>query len=162
MDRASCERFEALRRAHFPPALNRVPAHVTLFHHLPGEAEAEIGHELRALCAGTTAFTVRATGLRFMGRGVAYELASSELQGLRRRLAERWQGWLNAQDRQGWRPHVTVQNKASGETAKATFAALQAAFAPFDVGADGLQLWWYRGGPWEAASEFRFSLSSRP
>jgi hypothetical protein len=38
LDRASFERFEALRRAHFPPALNRVPAHVTLFHHLPGEA----------------------------------------------------------------------------------------------------------------------------
>ncbi len=29
-------RFEALRRAHYPAALNQVPAHVTLFRQLPG------------------------------------------------------------------------------------------------------------------------------
>ena len=134
-----------------------MPAHVTLFHHLPGEAEAEIGHELRALCAGAPPLTVRVSGLRFMGRGVAYELASSELTALRARLANRWSGWLKAQDRQGWRPHVTVQNKASGETAKALHAELAARFTPFDVTAEGLLLWWYRGGPWEAAGGFRFS-----
>jgi 2'-5' RNA ligase len=109
------------------------------------------------VAAGTSPLTARVTGLRFMGRGVAYELASSELNGLRRRLAERWSGWLNAQDRQGWRPHVTVQNKASGEVAKALHAELSARFTPFDVTAEGLLLWWYRGGPWEAAGEFPFS-----
>ena len=129
-----------------------------MFHHLPGEAEAEIAHELRAACGGTPPLSVRVTGLRFMGRGVAYELASSELSGLRRRLAERWAGWLNAQDRQGWRPHVTVQNKVAGEVAKALHAELSAGFRPFDVTAERLDLWWYRGGPWEAAGSFRFSL----
>ena len=29
-------RFEAMRRAYFPPARNKTPAHLTLFHALPG------------------------------------------------------------------------------------------------------------------------------
>ncbi len=32
--------FQRLRDAHFPPARNIVPAHCTLFHHLPGDEEA--------------------------------------------------------------------------------------------------------------------------
>ena len=39
LDDLSFARFDALRREHFPPTLNRIPAHVTLFHHLPGEEE---------------------------------------------------------------------------------------------------------------------------
>jgi hypothetical protein len=50
---------------------------------------------------------------------------------------------------------VTVQNKVTSDAAKALHAALAAGFAPFDVGAEGLRLWWYRGGPWEAAGSLR-------
>ena len=36
-------------------------------------------------------------------------------------------------------------------------ATLQADFAPYDVQADGLALWRYLGGPWEAAGVQRFT-----
>ncbi len=35
-DAQSFALLDGLRRRYFPPALNRVPAHATLFHHLPG------------------------------------------------------------------------------------------------------------------------------
>lgn len=156
LDAASFERFDRERRTWFPPELNRVPAHVTVFHQLPGEHLAEVAHELRATAAGQAPATMRATGVRNMGKGVAYQLASSELSALRARLAERWASWLTRQDQQPWRPHVTVQNKVTPEAARALHARLAAAFQPFDVTAEGLQLWVYRGGPWEAAGAWPF------
>ena len=36
-------RLDDLRRAHFPPERNQIPAHLTLFHALPGEALEEVG-----------------------------------------------------------------------------------------------------------------------
>ncbi len=150
-------RFDRLRTLHFPAERNVTPAHVTLFHHLPGaEIDAiqdTLGHE----CAASTAFPVEAAGLRFLGRGVAYELRAAELLALRGRLARRWQAWLTPQDAQGYRPHVTVQNKARPEDARALRDAMQAGFAPFSVRAEGLLLWHYLGGPWALASEHRFS-----
>ena len=48
--------LDALRRAHFPPARNQLPAHLTLFHHLPpsieGELGARLGTETRHVAAG--------------------------------------------------------------------------------------------------------------
>jgi 2'-5' RNA ligase len=134
-----------------------VPAHVTLFHQLPGEAEGEIGHELRAAAAGQRPTALRVTGLRHMGKGVAYQLASSELSALRGRLAERWTPWLGRQDQQPWKPHVTVQNKVTPDAARALYERLSAGFTPFDVTAEGLLLWRYLGGPWEASGRFPFS-----
>jgi 2'-5' RNA ligase len=162
LDAESFARFDALRKRHFPPALNKIPAHVTVFHHLPGKAEAEIAHELRSACAGTPVLPVRVTGLKSMGRGVAYQLASSELSALRARLAARWAPWLNRQDQQAWRPHVTVQNKVEPEQARALLEHLSRGFQPYDVRAEGLLLWRYRGGPWEAAGAFPFSAPSAP
>ena len=153
---AAFARFDAERRRWFPPGLNRVPAHVTLFHHLPGEAEAEIAHTLRIAAAGQAPVAMRVTGVRNMGKGVAYQLASSEVAALRRRLADSWAPWLTRQDQQPWRPHVTVQNKVAPEAARALHAALLARFQPFDVRAEGLLLWRYLGGPWAAAGEFPF------
>ena len=49
LDAQSAQTLEALRQRYFPADLNRVPAHLTLFHHLPGEdlraiSEREQGH----------------------------------------------------------------------------------------------------------------------
>lgn len=157
LDAGSFARLDALRRAHFPPALNRIPAHVTLFHHLPGAAEGEVAATLAHACAATPAFAVRVTGLRSLGRGVALSLEAPEAARLRADLARGWEAWLTPQDRQGWRPHVTVQNKVAPDVARATLAALAAGFAPWEARAQGLLLWRYRGGPWEAAGEFPFT-----
>ena len=148
-------RFERLRRLHFPPGRNLIPAHVTLFHHLPGPEIEAVRDAVEARCT-MPPFLVSVSGLRFLGRGVAYALESPELTALRAGLAREWDGWLTPQDRQGYRPHVTIQNKASPDTARALHANLQAAFAPFTIRAEGLDLWRYLGGPWEQQSRHPF------
>ena len=95
-----------------------------------------------------------ATGVRSLGRGVAFVLESPRLGALRAELARRWGAWLTPQDRQAFRPHVTVQNKVSPADARALLERLQAGFAPFAVEGRALALWHYRGGPWEAAGRF--------
>ena len=149
-------RFDRLRTLHFPAERNHLAAHVTLFHHLPGTEAAAVGSALAAEAAAQPPFPVEAAGLRFLGRGVAYELRSPALSALRGRLARLWQGWLTPQDQQGFRPHVTIQNKAAPEDARALHAALLAGFTPFTVRATGLDLWHYRGGPWDPAGTYPF------
>jgi 2'-5' RNA ligase len=168
MDEASFDWFHELRRQHFPPERNFVPAHLTLFHNLPGAELETVRAELRAACAETAPFSMAVTGPWSLGRGVAYRLASPEAGALRGRLAAAFDPWLQPQDRQGFRPHVTVQNKADPADAKALLAELQHGFEPFEVQAEGLLLWRYLGGPWEALDRLPFtaprsaSTASRP
>ena len=161
MDDASFERFDALRREHFPPDRNLIPAHLTLFHHLPGgEREGEVAGVVGDACRMYRPMTLRVTGLKFMGRGVAYTLESAELARLRGLLAEVWFGSLTGQDRQKFRPHVTVQNKAAPEEARALHERLSAGFAPFEVEGRGLLLWRYLGGPWDLVGEYPFRAAT--
>lgn len=155
-DAQTFARFDGLRRRHFPPERNLISAHATLFHHLPGADEAGIVETVAALVRTEPPPEVAVTGLRFTGRGVAYVLACEALTGLRARLAGLFRDRLTAQDRQGWRPHVTVQNKVDPATARALHAALAAEFAPFRFTAPGLLLWRYLGGPWEERARVPF------
>ena len=148
LDDAARERFDALRRAHFPAARNVLTAHVTAFHALPAERLGEVLEELRDT-APDEPVDVRVTGVRFLGRGVAYELSAPPAEAVRARLADQWRPWLTAQDAQRWRPHVTVQNKVAPGTARALHTALAASALPGDATATGWDLFRYRGGPWE-------------
>jgi hypothetical protein len=156
LDPAAFARLQAERQAHFPPERNQVPAHLTLFHALPGEEAEAVGRALAAEAAAADPLPLLVAALRFTGRGVAYAVESPALLALRSRLARAFAPWLGAQDRQGWRPHVTVQNKVAPEAARATFGTLQARFAPWEARAEALLLWRYLGGPWEAAGAFPF------
>jgi 2'-5' RNA ligase len=146
---------DSLRRAHFPPERNLVPAHITLFHHLPPGVADELRDQLKAECRGN-APAARLSGLRHLGRGVAYQVESTELEAIRDRLADHFAGLLIPQDMAPWRPHITVQNKVEPKAAKALLAELEAQFLPRPLQIAGLASWWYRGGPWERLSEHRF------
>ena len=159
-DAETFARFDGLRRRHFPPERNFIAAHATLFHHLPGEEEAGIVEAIAALVRAQAPPEVAVTGLRFTGRGVAYVLASDALSAFRARLAGLFRERLTEQDRQGWRPHVTVQNKVDPKTARALQAALDSEFVPFGFIAPGLLLWRYLGGPWEKRAGFAFGENS--
>jgi 2'-5' RNA ligase len=156
MDESSQGLFDRLRKLHFPPERNHLSAHLTLFHKLPGEREAEISTDLRDACRNRGPLTLAVTGLRSLGRGVAYELSSPELASLRKGLARRWEPYLGSQDRQGFKPHVTVQNKVSPGQARALQQQLQATFSPFEVEGLGLSLWRYLDGPWERVNTYLF------
>jgi 2'-5' RNA ligase len=95
-------------------------------------------------------------GLMPLGRGVAYRIAAPELLALRRDLAGRFAPWLTGQDRERFRPHVTIQNKVTPQEARRTLERLEASFQPFTGRAEGLQIWHYRGGPWEPAGAVGF------
>jgi 2'-5' RNA ligase len=148
LDPLAQERFDALRRAHFPPARNHLAAHVTLFHALPGEHEEQVRADV-AQVARSRPYDVDVVRVRSLGRGVAYDLRSPELAAQRDELARRWAPWLTPQDARPHGPHVTVQNKVAPAVARALLAQLQAGFAPHAVRATGLALWRYLGGPWE-------------
>lgn len=145
-------RFDRLREAHFPAERNHLRAHVTLFHALPGDRAGEVA-DLVTSAARREAFDVAVTGLRLLGRGVAFTLASPELSALHRSLLSRavaaFGDAVTAQDRQRLSAHVTVQNKVAPERARALHEQLSAGFTPGAVRATGLGLWRYAGGPWQ-------------
>ncbi|MFY9294132.1 MAG: 2'-5' RNA ligase family protein [Methylorubrum rhodinum] len=156
MEAAAFAEFDGLRRRHFPEALNHIPAHATLFHHLPGDAPDAVIETVTALARAEGPPEVAVTGVRFTGRGVAFSLDSEPLAGFRGRVAAAFRNDLTAQDRQGWRPHVTVQNKVKPETARALHASLAQGFSPSRFRAPGVLLWRYLGGPWERLATIPF------
>jgi len=157
MDERSLAFFDAQRRRYFPPERNFIPAHLTLFHKLPGERQGAIIHDLAAAAATQTRFELTVDGVRSLGRGVAYSLTSPVLRNFRYALATKWALWLTLQDRQKHQPHVTIQNKVDPEAARALLASIQVAFEPFTATAEGVSLWRYRGGPWEHIRTFVFA-----
>ncbi len=156
LDPVSFERLDGLRRAHFPPALNHIPAHLTLFHKLPAERlEEVVGYLTTSVPAGP--LQLQAIGLRKLGRGTAFEIAGAELKSFRGRLAHRWADVLSPQDAQGFRPHVTVQNKVEPIAARALYEQLGDGFQPFDLQGVGVLVWRYLGGPWRLEAEVGFT-----
>lgn len=162
LDAAAQARFDAERAAHFPAKRNYLAAHLTLFHHLPGEAIDAIDARLRAVGTGRCSFPLEVLGPWMMGRGVAYRLRSPALVELHAGLAKAWWDWLTPQDRQSLRPHITIQNKVDAGEARALHARLQAGFVPFEVKGIGLRLWHYQGGPWAPAAGYQFQDAAHP
>lgn len=149
--------LDALRRRHFPPERNQLAAHLTLFHHLPPHVATELRQRLSAETRDVGAPRARIAGLRNLGRGVALRIESPELEEIRARLADAFAMLLTPQDRAGWAPHVTIQNKVDPAEARALLHALQADFRPRPLAIAGLASWWYRGGPWEQISRHKFA-----
>lgn len=136
------------RQRFFPAERNQLSAHLTMFHALPPSAEDEARRELKKHVA-QAAPQATVAGLMNLGRGVAYRIVSDELEAIRRDLANHFHGVLSAQDGQGWRPHVTIMNKAEPKAAKALLDQLSATFQPRPLRIAGLGLHRYLGGPWE-------------
>ncbi len=154
-------RFDQERAEFFPTGRTQVGAHVSLFHAVPGESVNPVVDDLAAV-AERAPFPVVVQDVMPLGRGVAYRLVSTELSDLHRDLQSRWWDMLTAQDRQGLRAHVTVQNKVQPEAARDTLGALRVRFEPFVTDARGLRLWRYDGGPWTALRRFAFAMPSEP
>lgn len=154
-------RFDRERAALFPPGRTQIGAHVTLFHAVPAAQEPAVLAAL-SVAAAREPFRVEVLELMPLGRGVAYRLRSAELLALHRELQASWWDGLTPQDRQGFRPHVTVQNKVSPEVAGRALAQLRQDFTPCEITARALRLWRYDGGPWTYRERFAFGAASRP
>jgi hypothetical protein len=151
---------DALRRAHYPPERNRLPAHLTLSHHLPPSFGSELARRL-AEATRAPPPAARIDRLLRLGTGVALGVDSPALAAIRQDLAEAFDRLLTPQDRGGWRPHVTIQNKVTPAAAKALHQALSGAFRPRALAIAGLASFFYRDGAWEAIDAYRFRGVSR-
>ncbi len=149
--------LDDLRRRHYPAERNRVPAHLTLFHGLPGTELASIRRDAAATCKRQRRITLAASGWNSFDQGTALSVASPELLALRQTLAREWHDWLSPQDSGRIAPHVTVQNKVAPREANALLRELRASFRPFTIRGEGLLLWRYLGGPWEPVQRFAFA-----
>lgn len=156
LDEGAFAWFEDLRQSHFPRHRNQVPAHLTLFHALPGVHEHTVTQTLKAACQSRRPLHLDVRGPWSLGRGVAYRLASPGLEQIRADLAEGFSPWLTRQDQAPFRPHITIQNKAEPDEARLLLERLQMEFEPFQIFAEGLLLWRYLGGPWALVERFDF------
>jgi hypothetical protein len=147
--------LQELRRAHYPPGRNRVPAHLTLFRQLPPSVEGELKRRLAAYAA-TPAPAAAIAGIMDLGEGTALRVESEGLEDIRNDLALALHGLLTPQDMAPWRPHVTVQNKVEPREAKALQARLRAGFEKRPLAIRGLALWRYLDGPWEPVKSWTF------
>ncbi|GAB4378561.1 MAG: 2'-5' RNA ligase family protein [Elainellaceae cyanobacterium] len=156
LDQQTFEQVNKLRQQYYPPGRNIVPAHITLFHALPGDQKGAIEQRLQMVCSQMPKISLHLSTLRFLGRGTAIEVSAPELVKLQQTLAETWHDWLKAQDRQAYRPHITIQNKVAAAEARQGYEHLMNRWQPWNGYGEGLLLWYYRQGPWEFVQEFSF------
>ncbi len=147
--------FDAERTRHYPPDRNNVPAHLTLFHHLPPSMLTDLCARLKTECK-EPAPPARVTGVMGLGTGNAYRIESPELGDARWRLAEAFERVLIPQDRADWVAHVTVQNKVKPSAAKLTKDVMSAEFRPRAISIIGLAAYIYRSGPWEEIAGYAY------
>ena len=126
-----------------------------MFHHLPPDAERELGQRLAAATADPPP---RATiaGLIDLGGGSAYRVESAALEDIRAEIADAFHGLLIPQDQARWRPHITIQNKVEPREAKALQQRLRATFEARPLAIRALASWRYLGGPWEPVRTHSF------
>jgi len=158
-DPAADALFQDLRRRHFPPAINFIGAHLTLFHNLPGRELDQILREVGATATRTAPFAVAVAGPMRLGRGVALRIESQNLIAIRQHLAKQFGDRLSPQDREKFRPHVTVQNKVAPHVAAALLNHLATTLPAFKATAEGIQLWRYARGPWAPVAAIPFQAT---
>ena len=149
--------LDNLRQQYFPVARNFIPAHLTLFHALPGDHLDKISDRLTRIAEDIAPMPVRSAGLLDFGGGVAISMEVDGLAAIHAALRHDWKSWLTRQDDRKLRAHVTVQNKVDRATVLRTFAHLEETLPILTGTAVSLDLWHYRGGPWEAAGRFAFT-----
>ena len=147
--------LEDLRQRHFPPERNQLRAHLTMFHAIPPSAEAELRRILQSFTTEPQP-QARIAGLMNLGGGVAFRIASDELDAIRAEIASRLHGLLTAQDAAGWSAHVTIQNKVPPRVARELKSRLEASFRRRPLQVAGLGLHRYAGGPWETVAIYPF------
>ena len=124
-----------------------MPAHLTLFHHLPPSLEPELAARLAEATRAPPPLAA-IVGIMALGEGTALRVESGALEAVRADLADAFHGLMTPQDQAPWRPHVTVQNKVARTAARDLQARLATIPLPRPLVIRALALWRYLGGPW--------------
>lgn len=161
MDSPSFAQLDTLRDHYFPARRNVVPAHLCLFHKLPGTEGEAIFEALKLATMKMAPIPLRFGRLEKHSGGMAVAVDAPGLARIHAWLNSRFSIWLTPQDRQPFWPHVTLMDHSPKPKVDRAFADLSATWEPWNGTGESLLLWRYRDGPWGLASEFRFRDSSR-
>ena len=174
-DEAHHRTMTALRQLHFPARLNKLSAHVTLFHALPGAHLAEIKRDLKSVAATTSTFAIETRMPPFrMRKGVGIHVSpvrsndgsssndaddNNQIHAIFTHLRSLWLSWLSPQDRdrRSFRPHYTIQNKVDDPAiVDRCFREIETEFPGSTGQVRGLTLYLYDRGWWKWEDEFLF------
>ena len=164
-DQAQHGRMTRLRQQYFPRHLNKLEAHITLFHAVPGSRlSSSIIPRIQAVARQTSPFAFKAQEPFRLKRGVAISIAkdtgATKTQGIHRALQQPWraEGSLSQQDAGGCQVHYTIMNKVDDERDVArVFREVQSNWEPDEGRAEGLGLWRYDRGFWRWERGFNFT-----
>lgn len=158
-----------LRQKYFPPAINYLEAHLTLFHALPHEQIDIIITDISKLASETAPMRIATGEPKRLKRGVWISVAetqgANDIRTLRDRLRESWHEFLSLQDRQpgwhagkpAWTPHWTVMNKMDDPAVKQAFKEITSNLQGAVGNGLGLTMWEYlENGRWDLKQKFPF------
>lgn len=147
-----------LRMKHFPRHLNKLSAHLTLFHALPGSKLPFVRHDLTEVAATQTPFKVSISGVKRLRHGVALDVATlDQAKSIHQELRKRWSAFLSKQDRGGFEAHYTIQNKVDDEEeVERTLHKVTNHLDQTEGEVRGLALYRYRKGYWDFEELFKF------
>jgi mannose-1-phosphate guanylyltransferase len=166
----------SLRTKYFPPHLNKLDAHVTLFHALP-ETQldtfiADIEDVTRN--ARPVEIEVSEQDVFRMRKGVGiyvneHPLGASSVKAIHAALRDKWTPFLSDQDRRELKPHYTVANKINysedvdgvmtgvvNALERMAVADANATTTSLTSTVNGLTLYAYNRGRWKFYRDFRF------
>lgn len=151
-----------MRKKYFPPKLNKLDAHLTLFHALPGsKLEDEILPVLQDVAGSTRQFQILAATPFRLRKGIAIGVPKShggeDARTVHSKLKCQWQSFLSDQDAGGFAAHYTIMNKVDdGKEVDKAFQDVEEQWKPCGGTAMGLSLWRYERGYWKWQSNFDF------
>lgn len=159
------KRMTSLRAKYFPPKLNKLGAHLTLFHALPeSKLESTIIPTIKRVVSSRQPFGVNAAKPFRMKKGIAISVPAhqggAQAQEVHQALLSAWEGegWLSEQDSGGMRAHYTIMNKVDDEEEVARAMEEVAGNWKGDRGTvEGLGLWRYEKGYWKWVEGFEFA-----
>ena len=148
-----------LRQRYFPRKLNKIPAHLTLFHALPGSKLESIRKDPCEVAGSQTSFSLSTGNVKRLKRGVAiFANGTQSAEKLHGRLRDMWLDWLSEQDGGGFQGHWSVMNKVEDEEAvQRAEKEIAESFMGVKGEAQGLTLWKYEKGFWRFPEQYTFS-----
>ncbi|KAL8792204.1 MAG: hypothetical protein Q9195_005226 [Heterodermia aff. obscurata] len=160
------ERINDLRKQYFPPQLNKLDAHITLFHALPGSQLASIVSDLLETARTQQRFQIKTLKPLKYAHGVALDASNEDAHRLWTAFERKWgpagADFLSKQDRQ-FKAHYTVQNKVEKEVADQTWEEVRDRFESDQGEAIGFTLYKYmKSGHWRFQRTFKFAVEPSP
>lgn len=158
------EKMTSMRQRYFPKHLNKLPAHLTLFHALPeSRLESDVLPALKTVTEQTASFPITAGAPFMMPKGIGIAIpklkGGQEARSIHEELRKRWSqaGFLSVQDSRHGGAHYTIMNKVDdpAEVQKA-FDEVKADWTETPGTAIGLALWQYDHGYWKSQRLFSF------